>query len=182
MILNIHEVSWWYVLVYKSADYECMSFNLIVERLIQVGYPEAIRDFEYDPTFPVRYVQYTMLIISMLPELNFYLCNNSARCICKKSGLWATHKIACCDCFAEACGSTPFTATCWKLMPSAISWPVFMDSSFSKRMSYEASAVFSIHHCFEVGIKTWSSVCISLKCCSFSGMKFVICTPTSSFS
>ena len=60
--------------MYKSADYECMSFNLIVERLIQVGYPEAIRDFEYDPTFPVRYVQYMMLIISMLPELSYCLC------------------------------------------------------------------------------------------------------------
>ncbi|BFY97846.1 hypothetical protein BsWGS_00887 [Bradybaena similaris] len=40
--------------VYKSPDYEAMGFNLLKERLIQIGYPEAIRHFEYDPAFPVR--------------------------------------------------------------------------------------------------------------------------------
>lgn len=40
--------------VYKSPNYESMGFGLIVERLVHIGYPEAIRDFEYDPTFPVR--------------------------------------------------------------------------------------------------------------------------------
>jgi len=40
--------------VYKSPQYESMGFRLIVERLIAIGYPEAVRDFEYDPTFCVR--------------------------------------------------------------------------------------------------------------------------------
>lgn len=40
--------------VYKSPQYESMSFHLVVERLISIGYPAQIRDFEYDPTFPVR--------------------------------------------------------------------------------------------------------------------------------
>lgn len=40
--------------VYKSPDYESLGFNLLKERLVDIGYPEAIRDFEYDPTFPIR--------------------------------------------------------------------------------------------------------------------------------
>jgi len=42
------------IAVYKSPQYESMSFRLVVERLIAIGYPAQIRDFEYDPTFPVR--------------------------------------------------------------------------------------------------------------------------------
>lgn len=40
--------------VYKSLEYESLAFRLVVERLICIGYPEAIRDFEYDPSFSVR--------------------------------------------------------------------------------------------------------------------------------
>ncbi|XP_041368347.1 cytosolic purine 5'-nucleotidase-like isoform X2 [Gigantopelta aegis] len=40
--------------VYKSPRYESMSFNLLKERLVDVGYPASIREFEYDPSFPVR--------------------------------------------------------------------------------------------------------------------------------
>lgn len=40
--------------VYKSPVYETMGFNLLKDRLIQIGYPEAIKVFEYDPSFPVR--------------------------------------------------------------------------------------------------------------------------------
>ncbi|CAH1782892.1 unnamed protein product [Owenia fusiformis] len=40
--------------VYKSPDYEALGFSLIVDRLISIGYPDVIKDFEYDPTFPVR--------------------------------------------------------------------------------------------------------------------------------
>jgi len=42
------------ILVYKSPQYESLAFQLVVERLINIGYPEAIRDFEYDPSFSVR--------------------------------------------------------------------------------------------------------------------------------
>ena len=40
--------------VYKSPQYEALGFRLIVERLIKMGYPKALLDFEYDPSFPVR--------------------------------------------------------------------------------------------------------------------------------
>jgi len=33
-----------------------MGFRLVVERLVAIGYPAAIREFEYDHSFPVRSV------------------------------------------------------------------------------------------------------------------------------
>jgi len=40
--------------VYKSPVYESMSFDLVVQRLVAIGYPVDIKDFRYDPTFAVR--------------------------------------------------------------------------------------------------------------------------------
>lgn len=40
--------------VYKSPAYESMAFDLLKERLVSIGYPCALREFEYDPSFPVR--------------------------------------------------------------------------------------------------------------------------------
>lgn len=40
--------------VYKSPAYESMGFNLLKERLVSIGYPAALREFEYDPSFPIR--------------------------------------------------------------------------------------------------------------------------------
>jgi hypothetical protein len=40
--------------VYKSPQYETLGFDLPKHRLIAIGYPEAIREFQYDHTFPVR--------------------------------------------------------------------------------------------------------------------------------
>lgn len=41
---------------YKSPQYEMLGFNLTKERLVEKGYPKEILEFEYDPSFPVRYV------------------------------------------------------------------------------------------------------------------------------
>ena len=40
--------------VYKSPEYESLGFRMVVEHLVKLGYPQAILDFEYDPTFAVR--------------------------------------------------------------------------------------------------------------------------------
>ncbi|KPM05513.1 cytosolic purine 5'-nucleotidase-like protein [Sarcoptes scabiei] len=40
--------------VYKSSDFESLSFDLVKQRLIEMGYPADIDAFIYDPTFPVR--------------------------------------------------------------------------------------------------------------------------------
>lgn len=39
---------------YKSPEFEILGFNLVIQRLISLGYPEDLKDFEYDPSFPVR--------------------------------------------------------------------------------------------------------------------------------
>lgn len=36
-------------------DLEALGFTRTIERLIDIGYPPAIKDFEYDATFPIRY-------------------------------------------------------------------------------------------------------------------------------
>uniref|UniRef100_A0A8C2BA06 Cytosolic purine 5'-nucleotidase n=1 Tax=Cyprinus carpio TaxID=7962 RepID=A0A8C2BA06_CYPCA len=38
--------------VYKSPEYESLGFDLTVERLVSIGYPQELLGFVYDPTFP----------------------------------------------------------------------------------------------------------------------------------
>ena len=40
--------------VYKSPAYEVLSFELVRKRLVDVGYPTELNNFEYEPSFPVR--------------------------------------------------------------------------------------------------------------------------------
>jgi len=35
-------------------ELEVLGFKLTVDRLIDIGYPSVIKEFEYDPSFPVR--------------------------------------------------------------------------------------------------------------------------------
>lgn len=41
-------------LVYKSPQYETLGFNLVKERLVQMGYPIELEEFVYDASFPIR--------------------------------------------------------------------------------------------------------------------------------
>uniref|UniRef100_A0A8C0HBZ1 5'-nucleotidase domain containing 4 n=1 Tax=Chelonoidis abingdonii TaxID=106734 RepID=A0A8C0HBZ1_CHEAB len=40
--------------IYKSPDYEELAFELLLDRLVSVGYPHEILKYQYDPTFPTR--------------------------------------------------------------------------------------------------------------------------------
>ncbi|XP_062257049.1 5'-nucleotidase, cytosolic IIa isoform X2 [Platichthys flesus] len=40
--------------VYKSPEYESLGFDLTVERLLSIGYPQELLNFVYDPSFPTR--------------------------------------------------------------------------------------------------------------------------------
>ncbi|XP_031562087.1 cytosolic purine 5'-nucleotidase-like isoform X2 [Actinia tenebrosa] len=40
--------------VYKSPVYEAKAFELVIERLVSIGYPKDLLQFKYDPHFPVR--------------------------------------------------------------------------------------------------------------------------------
>lgn len=42
--------------VYKSPEYESLGFDLTVERLVSIGYPQELLNFVYDPSFPTRLV------------------------------------------------------------------------------------------------------------------------------
>ncbi len=37
-----------------SFGWQKLGFKLLVERLLALGYPEQLEEFEYDPTFPIR--------------------------------------------------------------------------------------------------------------------------------
>ena len=41
--------------LYKSPEFEELTFQQVLETLIELGYPEQIRQFVYDRTFPLRY-------------------------------------------------------------------------------------------------------------------------------
>jgi 5'-nucleotidase len=43
-----------------------MAFDLIVKRLIEIGYPESFKDFKYNPIFPVRGLWYDYLYGNLL--------------------------------------------------------------------------------------------------------------------
>uniref|UniRef100_A0A6M2DSQ3 Cytosolic purine 5'-nucleotidase n=1 Tax=Xenopsylla cheopis TaxID=163159 RepID=A0A6M2DSQ3_XENCH len=51
---------------YKSPQYECLGFNLIKERMVSLGYPQEIMEFEYDPSFPVRGLWFDTLYGNLL--------------------------------------------------------------------------------------------------------------------
>ncbi|XP_076372635.1 5' nucleotidase B isoform X6 [Tachypleus tridentatus] len=51
---------------YVSPDYEALGFKLVVDRLISIGYPPEIQDFEYDPSFPIRGLWFDTLYGNLL--------------------------------------------------------------------------------------------------------------------
>ncbi|XP_053678923.1 cytosolic purine 5'-nucleotidase [Anopheles nili] len=51
---------------YKSPQYEQLGFDLVKERLVSLGYPAEIRQFEYDPSFPVRGLWFDSLYGNLL--------------------------------------------------------------------------------------------------------------------
>ncbi|XP_028046489.1 cytosolic purine 5'-nucleotidase isoform X3 [Monomorium pharaonis] len=51
---------------YKSPQYEQLGFNLVKDRLVSLGYPQEIKAFEYDPSFPVRGLWFDTLYGNLL--------------------------------------------------------------------------------------------------------------------
>ncbi|XP_047000015.1 cytosolic purine 5'-nucleotidase isoform X3 [Schistocerca americana] len=51
---------------YKSPQYERLGFNLVKERLVSLGYPQEIREFVYDPSFPIRGLWFDTLYGNLL--------------------------------------------------------------------------------------------------------------------
>ncbi|XP_071090356.1 cytosolic purine 5'-nucleotidase-like [Haliotis cracherodii] len=57
--------------VYKSPEYESLGFDLLKKQMVAIGYPEAINDFEYDPTFPIRGLWFDSLYGTLLKVDSF---------------------------------------------------------------------------------------------------------------
>lgn len=53
-IASPHHINFSAFLVYKSPEYESLGFDLTVERLVSIGYPQELLNFVYDPSFPTR--------------------------------------------------------------------------------------------------------------------------------
>uniref|UniRef100_A0A8W8INC7 Cytosolic purine 5'-nucleotidase n=1 Tax=Magallana gigas TaxID=29159 RepID=A0A8W8INC7_MAGGI len=63
--------------MYKSPEYETLGFDLIRDAIVTFGYPDAIKEFKYDPTFPVRGLWFDMEygnIIKADPYGNILVC------------------------------------------------------------------------------------------------------------
>ena len=60
--------------VYKSPAYESMGFDLLKERLVSIGYPAALREFEYDASFPVRWLYPTLSLSFSLLVVQIVIC------------------------------------------------------------------------------------------------------------
>ncbi|KAK3094619.1 hypothetical protein FSP39_004109 [Pinctada imbricata] len=52
--------------IYKSPQLETLGFNMLRDRLITIGYPAEIREFEYDHTFPCRGLWFDKLYGNLL--------------------------------------------------------------------------------------------------------------------
>merc|ERR1719483_1377625 len=64
---------------YKSPEYDFLGFELVKERLIEIGYPKEIQKFEFKPEFPVRGLWWDNLHGNMLKVDGFgnilYCCH-----------------------------------------------------------------------------------------------------------
>ncbi|XP_061408907.1 cytosolic purine 5'-nucleotidase-like isoform X3 [Lethenteron reissneri] len=52
--------------VYRSPEYEALEFDLTIERLVSIGYPQELHNFEYDPEFPIRGLVFDTLYGNLL--------------------------------------------------------------------------------------------------------------------
>ncbi len=56
---------------YNSPDIEILAYDLIVARLIKLGYPAEFSAFKYDPSFPIRGLFYDKVNCCLL---DLFLC------------------------------------------------------------------------------------------------------------
>ncbi|EFA83853.1 5'-nucleotidase [Heterostelium album PN500] len=42
------------IAVYNSPDFEELAYDMVIDRLIALGYPKSIKKLKYDPSFPIR--------------------------------------------------------------------------------------------------------------------------------
>ncbi|KAJ6658725.1 hypothetical protein lerEdw1_019885 [Lerista edwardsae] len=76
--------------MYKSPDYEELAFELLLERLVCIGYPHEILQYKYDPTFPTRGLVFDALYGNLLKvdsHGNLLVCAHGFRFL-KGAEIW----------------------------------------------------------------------------------------------
>ncbi|XP_003744356.1 cytosolic purine 5'-nucleotidase [Galendromus occidentalis] len=62
---------------YKSPEYEVLQFTMLVDQLLKMGYPNELRQFQYDPTFAIRGLWFDTLhgnLLKVDPYGNILVC------------------------------------------------------------------------------------------------------------
>lgn len=62
---------------YKSPEYEAVQFNMLVDQLLKIGYPNELKQFQYDPSFAIRGLWFDTLYGNLLkvdPYGNILIC------------------------------------------------------------------------------------------------------------
>ncbi|XP_039624557.1 cytosolic purine 5'-nucleotidase-like isoform X3 [Polypterus senegalus] len=70
------------IAVYKSPDYEELCFELLLDRLVSIGYPHEILEYKYDPSFPTRGLVFDTLYGNLLKvdaHGNILVCTHGFR-------------------------------------------------------------------------------------------------------
>uniref|UniRef100_A0A8C5M8W8 Cytosolic purine 5'-nucleotidase n=1 Tax=Leptobrachium leishanense TaxID=445787 RepID=A0A8C5M8W8_9ANUR len=79
--------------VYRSPDYEELGFELLVDRLVCIGYPHQILEYKYDPSFPARglvFDSHRGTLLKVDSNGNVLVCCHGFRFL-KGSEIWDTY-------------------------------------------------------------------------------------------
>ncbi|XP_073509910.1 cytosolic purine 5'-nucleotidase-like isoform X1 [Phyllobates terribilis] len=76
--------------MYRSPDYEELGFELLLDRLVSIGYPHEILTYKYDPNFPTRGLVFDSLYGNLLKvdaNGNVLVCTHGFRFL-KGAEIW----------------------------------------------------------------------------------------------
>ncbi|XP_069622853.1 cytosolic purine 5'-nucleotidase-like [Ranitomeya imitator] len=76
--------------MYRSPDYEELGFELLLDRLVSIGYPHEILEYKYDPNFPTRGLVFDSLYGNLLKvdaNGNVLVCTHGFRFL-KGAEIW----------------------------------------------------------------------------------------------
>uniref|UniRef100_A0A915PMU4 5'-nucleotidase n=1 Tax=Setaria digitata TaxID=48799 RepID=A0A915PMU4_9BILA len=79
--------------VYRSPDLEIVTFDMVVERMISLGYPEELRSFKYKALFPIRGL--CSEIEELYPNKFLHLSENRVYVLNTLFNLPETYLVAC---------------------------------------------------------------------------------------
>ncbi|XP_066449229.1 cytosolic purine 5'-nucleotidase-like isoform X2 [Eleutherodactylus coqui] len=79
--------------MYRSPDYEELGFELLLDRLVSIGYPHEILEYKYDPNFPTRGLVFDSLYGNLLKvdsNGNVLVCTHGFRFL-KGAEIWVKY-------------------------------------------------------------------------------------------